>query len=215
MASNIQKLIAHFAALPGIGQKTAERLVFHLLKIDKNILADFGQALTQLQNNIRHCALCGQFSETEWCAICADKRRDHAIICVVAEQNEISALEKSGQFSGVYHILHGILNPIEGIVPEKLNIKSLLERIVTPCFSSDQSGLKAGVTNKINVKEIILALNPTIEGETTSLYLTKLIKKTAPLIKITRLGRGLPQGGDLEYADEITLANAFKGRTVI
>jgi recombination protein RecR len=196
--NHIQNLIAHFSSLPGIGQKTAERLVFYLLKQDRAILSDFAESLMQAKNNIRDCAKCGQFTETEFCAICSDAKRDQNLICVVAENSDIAPLEKAGQFNGVYHILNGLLNPIEAITPDKLNIKKLEERI------------------KINsLREIILAINPTIEGETTCLYLTKLIKKLAPQIKVTKLARGLPQGGDLEYADEITLSNALRDRTIV
>ncbi len=190
----IQKVIAHFSALPGIGQKTAERLVFYLLKQNREQTLDFGQALLGLKQNIQLCNQCGQYAEQNLCSICADKRRDQNILCIVAEAIDVAALEKSGQFHGLYHILHGLLNPTENITPEKLNLKTL------------ENKLRQGY-----VQEIILALNPTVEGETTNLYLIKLLKKYT--IKITKLARGLPQGGDLEYADEVTLANAFKGRT--
>ncbi len=200
LPSRINQLIAHFSALPGIGPKTAERLVFYLLKQDKAVLRNFAQSLLAAAENISHCQICGQISELKFCAICGNFQRDHTIICVVAEELDVNSLEKSGEFHGVYHILNGVLNPTEGITPDKLNIKTLLARLTN---------------NQQPVKEIILALNPTIEGETTCLYLTKLIKKTAPQIKITKLARGLPQGGDLEYADEITLSNAFRGRTIV
>lgn len=196
LSPTIQKVIAHFSALPGIGQKTAERLVFYLLKQNCEQVLSFGQALLDLKNNIQQCHQCGQYAEQNLCSLCADKKRDQTILCVVAEAADVSALEKSGQFNGLYHILHGLLNPTESITPEKLNLKTL------------ENKLKQGY-----VQEIILALNPTVEGETTNLYLTKLLKKYN--IKITKLARGLPQGGDLEYADEVTLANAFKGRTII
>jgi len=193
---SIQNLINHFAKLPGIGPKTAERLVFYLLKQDKNNLTEFGHTLLHVRDNIKICEECGQITEEKLCLICSDKNRDHSIICVVAEIADILSLEKSKEFNGVYHILNGTLNPTEGITPEKLNIKKLEERI-----------------SKGDVKEIILALNPTIEGETTAMYLTKFLKKYN--ISITKLARGLPQGSDLEYADEVTLANAFKGRIKI
>ncbi len=191
--TSIQNLIGHFSQLPGIGSKTAERLVFHLLKQDKETLTNFGHSILQVRDKIRPCLECGQMTENRLCYICGDKNRDHSTICVVAETSEVLPLEKSREFNGVYHILGGMLNPTEGITPDKLNIKKLEDRI-----------------HKGNVKEIILALNPTIEGETTVMYLTKLLRKYK--IKITKLARGLPQGSDLEYADEITLANAFKGR---
>ncbi|MBU4482157.1 recombination mediator RecR [Candidatus Parcubacteria bacterium] len=196
---SIQKLITHFNNLPGIGQKTAERLVFYLLKKDKNTLTDFANTLLHIKDNIKNCAQCGQITEQKICDICSDKNRDSSIICVVAENSDISPLEKSGEFKGIYHVLNGVLNPTEGMTPDKLNINKLEEKI----------SAKGGN----NTQEIILALNPTIEGETTNLYLTKLLKKYN--IKITKLARGLPQGSDLEYADEITLANALRGRTIL
>lgn len=199
LPSSIKKLITHFNNLPGIGQKTAERLVFYLLKKDKNTLTDFANTLLRIKDNIKNCKNCGQITEQETCHICLDKSRNKNIICVVAENSDIPSLEKSGEFKGIYHVLNGVLNPTEGITPDKLNILNLENKI------SAKSGN--------NIQEIILALNPTIEGETTSLYLTKLLKKYN--IKITKLARGLPQGSDLEYADEITLANAFRGRTIL
>lgn len=192
----IKNLINHFSSLPGIGNKTAERLVFYLLKQDKNFLASFAENLLHVKDNIKICSLCGQIAEKDLCTICSDQKRNHGLICVVAEMADIYALEKSGEFNGIYHVLNGHLNLIEGVGVEKLRVKNLLDRL-----------------NQNPAQEIILALNPTIEGETTALYLTKILKKYN--IKITKLARGLPQGGDLEYADEITLANAFKGRTQI
>ncbi len=194
--TSINNLIQHFNNLPGIGQKTAERLVFYLLKKDKNTLADFANTLSHIKDNIKNCNQCGQITESDLCSICSDNKREKTIICVIAESSDIGPLEKAQQFNGTYHVLHGILNPTEGITPDRLNISKLEERI-----------------KNNGIKEIILALNPTIEGETTNLYLTKLLKKYD--IQITQLARGLPQGGDLEYADEVTLANAFKGRIKI
>jgi len=191
-----QKLIEHFSTLPGIGPKTAERLVFYLLKQDKENLTGFGHTILHIRDNVQICEQCGNISEDKTCLICSDKSRDHSLICIVSEIADILSLEKSKEFNGAYHILNGTLNPTEGITPDKLNIKNLELRI------KDKE-----------VREIILALNPTIEGETTSMYLTKLLKKYN--IKITKLARGLPQGSDLEYADEVTLANAFKGRLTI
>lgn len=203
--SSIQKLMEHFSHLPGIGPKTAERLVFYLLKQDKENLTGFGHTILHVRDNVQICEQCGNISEHKLCLICSDKSRDHSLICVVSEIADILSLEKSKEFNGVYHILNGTLNPTEGITPDKLNIKKLEDRIKNP--HPYEGGDKRGV------KEIILALNPTIEGETTSMYLTKLLKKYN--IKITKLARGLPQGSDLEYADEVTLANAFKGRLTI
>lgn len=196
LPKSIQQLITHFSDLPGIGPKTAERLVFYLLKSDKNYLADFGNTLLHIGDNIKKCELCGQITEDNLCSICSNRQRDHSIICVAAESSDIGPLEKSGEFNGIYHILNGLINPTEGITPDKLDIIQLENRI-----------------KNNQIKEIILALNPTVEGETTCLYLTKLLKKYN--LKITKLARGLPQGSDLEYADEVTLANALRGRTVL
>ena len=199
--ASIQSLINHFSNLPGIGPKTAERLVFYLLKQDSKTLADFSQTLSHIKDNIKKCSICGNLTDLDPCSICSDPKRDKTTICIIAEPADILPLEKSGEFHGVYHVLGGVLNPTEGITPDKLNIKELEKRISA---SSEKNN---------RIKEIILALNPTIEGETTCLYLTKLLKKYN--IKITKLARGLPQGSDLEYADEVTLANAFRGRTQI
>lgn len=194
---NLKKLVNLFSRLPGLGQKTAERLVFYLLEQAPQFNQELGSTIAEINNVIKKCSRCGNWTEQNLCSICRNKERQQHIIAVVAETQDIAALEKAGEFLGVYHVLGNYLNPIEGVNPEQLHIKKLLERI-----------------NEQKVQEIILALNPTIEGETTALYLTKILKKYIN-IKITRLARGLPQGSDLEYADEITLANAFKGRTVI
>jgi len=192
---NLNKIIELFSRLPGVGPKTAERLVFYLLNQEPKFCQDLAAGILNIGETVKKCNQCHNWSEKELCLICADQRRDQSVITVVAEQRDIAALEKTHAFGGVYHVLDGYLNPIEGIMPDKLNIKKLLERI-----------------NSQKIKEIVLALNPTIEGETTALYLTKILKKNYPEIKLTKLARGLPQGGDLEYADEITLINAFRGR---
>jgi len=193
----IQNLINQFAKLPSIGPKSAERLVFHLLYRPQGELHDFSQAIDHLKENIKQCHICFNLSENNPCYICTNQKRDKNIICVVTKPQDVAIIEKTGSFEGVYHILGGNINPLENITPQKIKIKELLERI-----------------KYNNIKEIILALNPNMEGETTSLYLTKLIKQI-PNIKITRLARGLPMGADLEYADEITLENALKERKEI
>ncbi len=196
LPSLVQKLIEHFAKLPGIGPKTAQRLVLYLVKSDPKILMDFGQSLINLKEKVINCQQCGQLSEKELCEICRSPRRDKNTICLVAEESDIISLEKSGIFNGLYHVLNGLLSPTEGMTPDKLNIKKLEERI------------KLG-----HIKEIIFALNPTIEGETTSLYLANYLKKYNVLL--SKLARGLPQGANLEYADEVTLTNALKNRTKV
>lgn len=190
----IQNLIDQFSRLPSIGPKTAERLVFHLLYRPQNELHEFSQAIDHLKSNVKQCQICFNFSESNPCYICDSPKRDKTIICVVAKPQDMAIIEKTGSFDGVYHILGGNINPLENISPRHIKIKELLVRIKND-----------------GVREIILALNPDMSGETTSIYLTKLIKQF-PNIKVTRLARGLPMGADLEYADEITLENALKDR---
>jgi len=189
----IQNLINQFSKLPTVGPKTAERYVFYLLKQPAEELQKFAQFIAELKEKTTVCSDCLAISETDPCFVCGDKERNKEIICVVASTQDMLTIEATHQYQGLYHILGGTINTINDIRPEHLKIKPLIERM-----------------EKKQVKEIILALNPDLEGETTALYLVKLIK---PLnLKITRLARGLPSGADLEYADEITLANALKYR---
>lgn len=191
---SIKNLLDQFSRLPGIGPKTAERLVFFLLKQPKEDLAQFGMALEHLRDKITICHSCLNFTEADPCTICSDHRRDHKIICLVSKPQDLFALEKTSEFGGVYHVLGGVIDPIEGITPESLTIRELVNRIKVD-----------------GVKEIILALNSDMPGETTILYLTKLLKQFKD-IRITRLAQGLPIGSDLEYVDQVTLTNALKGR---
>ncbi len=195
--SSIQNLIDMFSKLPTVGQKTAERYVFSLLKRDKNELESFAGALASLKEKITICKTCYSLSESETCSICADSKRDKKIICVIADFRDLIKIESTNQFSGVYHVLGGQIDAIKGIKPDQLRIKELLEKI-----------------KRENTQEVILALNPDFEGETTSLYLLKLLKQFSNL-KITRLAKGLPMGANLEYADELTLTNALKYRNKI
>ena len=191
--SCIQNLINEFSKLPGIGPKAAERIVFYLLEKPKQEVKTFIQALIEVKTKTKICKQCFNVSENELCRICSDSKRDKTIICVVENALDIIPLEKTGQFKGLYHILDGRIEPSKGITPEKLRIKELIARV-----------------KKEKIKEVIIATNPTTEGETTALYLVRLLK---PLdIKITRIGRGLPTGANLEYADEITLSSALIGR---
>lgn len=194
----INGLIEAFRRLPGVGERTAERYVFALLRKpeDAKVIA---QALTVLPSSIRHCGICFAFTETDPCPICADRRRDHATICVLAREPDMAALESSGAYHGIYHILGGVLSPIHGLGPETLTIKQLIERIEA-----------AGG----GIHEVILATNPDVEGEATASYLASLLARV-PNLKITRLARGLPTGGELEYADELTLKDALAGRREI
>ncbi len=194
--SSIQNLIDYFSKLPSVGPKTAERYVFYLLKQNPELLQQFAQAIAELKEKTTICQICLSIAETNPCVICSDKKRNKNTLCLVSDTRDMLAIEATKQYNGLYFILGGVINTIEGIKPEQLNIKAL------------QHHLKVN-----NIDEIILAFNPNLEGETTTMYIAKLLK---PLnIKITRLAKGLPMGADLEYADEITLINALKYRNKI
>lgn len=194
---SIQKLIDAFTKLPGIGPKSAERIVYGLLYRPNDEIKEFGQNLNQLKDKILKCKNCQTFSEIDPCQICRDKQRNQNVICVVGRPQDITVLENTGDYQGTYHVLGGLIDPLDGITPERLNIKQLIERVKT---------------NQIH--EIILALNPDMPGETTILYLTKLLKQYK-IPKITRLARGLPVGSNIEYTDDVTLSNALMGRKEI
>ena len=198
----IQKLTEILEKFPGVGPKTAERFVFHLFRQSPQELNILSTALNEIKDKIKICSICQNFSVTDPCEICNDAKRARNLICVVAYPPDIIALEKTKNFAGTYHVLNGNLSPVDDLTPDKLKIKELIERIKK---EAKQSGLK-------NL-EIILGLNANLEGETTALYLIKLLQPSG--IKITRLARGLPQGSDLQYADEITLGNALKDRKII
>lgn len=189
----LQRLITELTRLPGIGRKTAERLAFFVLKEDERFARDLAEALIDVKRSMRFCRLCYNFSSEELCEICADPRRNQGLICVVEEPKDIWAIEKSGSFSGVYHVLMGALSPLDGIGPEKLRIRELLQR------------LQAG-----KVEELIVATDPNVEGDATALYIAKLVKPLG--VSVSRIASGLPVGGDLEYADSVTLAKALSGR---
>lgn len=189
----LQRLITELTRLPGIGRKTAERLAFFILKEDERFARDLAEALIDVKRNMRFCRLCYNVSSEELCEICADPRRNPGLICVVEEPKDIWAIEKSGSFSGVYHVLMGALSPLDGIGPDKLRIRELLQR------------LQAG-----KVEELIVATDPNVEGDATALYIAKLVKPLGVLV--SRIASGLPVGGDLEYADSVTLSKALSGR---
>ncbi len=190
---SISKAIEAFNGLPGVGPKTAERLVFYLLRKPDEDVRKLSDAVGGLKNVLRYCSVCSALTVEDPCGICGDETRNRSLLCVVETMLDLMALEKTGQFQGLYHVLHGAISPMEGIGPDELKIAELLSR------------LKEG-----NMKEIILALNPSLEGEATSAYLTRYLK---PLnVKITRLARGIPVGGHLEYADAQTLRRALEGR---
>lgn len=193
LPETIRNLIHEFNKLPGIGPKTSEKFVYFLLNQPKEEIDNFVRALNELKDGIQVCATCHNFSEKSPCAICADPKRDRSVLCVVSESGDQAAIEKTGQFNGLYHVLGGAINQIEGIAPEQLKIRELLDR-----------------AGKDGVKEVILATDPNMEGETTAIYMAKQLEPVD--VKVTRLARGLPTGADLEYADEMTLTDALKGR---
>jgi recombination protein RecR len=190
----VTRLIEEFHRLPGIGPKTAQRLTFFLLRAPKEHALSLAEAVAQLKDRIVTCSICQNIAEENPCAICRDEARDRSMVCVVEEPLDVLALERTREYRGLYHVLHGAISPVEGIGPEDLRVQELLVRI--------QRGP--------GIQEIILATNPNLEGEATAMYLERLIKPLG--IKLTRLARGLPVGGDLEYADEVTLTRALEGR---
>jgi recombination protein RecR len=193
----VQDLIDELGRLPGIGPKSAQRIAFHLLTQDAADISRLQGALQKVKDEVRFCDLCGNVSAGERCQICADPRRDEAVICVVEEPKDVAAIERTREFRGRYHVLGGAISPIDGIGPDQLRIAPLLQRIAEP-----------GVT------EVILATDPNLEGEATATYLTRMLR-TFPGLSVTRLASGLPVGGDLEYADEVTLGRAFSGRRAV
>ena len=197
LAEPVSKLIDAFGALPGIGPKTASRLAYYLLRADASVALNLATALQDLKANTLFCSVCFNIADRDPCPVCSNPQRDHSIICVVEEPLDVQAIERTGEFKGVYHVLHGAISPVEGIGPDDLKIGELLRRIqkadsLTP------------------VKEILIATNPKLEGEATAMYIARLIKPLS--LRVTRIARGLPVGGDLEYADEVTLGRALAGR---
>lgn len=193
LPKSVEKLIEQLSKLPGIGHKSAERLAFYLLRTTDNNLQGLAESIAKLKENIKTCSQCANLTESDPCEICTDSTRDPKLVCVVEEPLDIVAIEKTGQFKGLYHVLHGVISPINGIGPEDLFIAQLASRV----------GLG-------NVEELILATNPNIEGEATAAYIRKLL--IPQKVKITRIAHGLPVGADIEYADEVTLIRALEGR---
>lgn len=179
--------------LPGIGPKTAVRLAFFVLNMKEDVVLDFAKALVNAKRNLTYCSSCGHITDKDPCYICEDDKRDRSVICVVQDPKDVIAMEKMKEYNGLYHVLHGAISPMEGIGPEDIKIAELLRRL------QDET-----------VQEVILATNPNIEGEATAMYISRLLKPTG--VKITRIAHGLPVGGDLEYADEVTLSKALEGR---
>lgn len=192
-AKPLNKLINELSKLQGIGNKTAQRLAFNILSMeDKEALA-IAQAIIDAKTNMKYCSVCGNLTDTDPCSICSDSTREQSVICVVESPKEVAAMERIREFNGLYHVLHGAISPLEGIGPEEINLKSLIVRL-----------------QENDVNEVILATNPNIEGEATAMYIARLIKPSG--ITVSRIAHGIPVGGDLEYADEVTLSKAMEGR---
>ena len=193
---SIEKLIESFERLPSIGHKTAARLAFHILNSSEEETKEFVDSIINAKKNLKYCSKCFNITETDPCSICGNATRDQDVICVVEDVKDVVAMEKTHEFKGVYHVLHGSISPMNGIGPDDIKIKELLARLMDG-----------------NVKEVILATNPRVEGEATAMYISKLVKPLG--IKVTRIAHGIPVGGDLEYTDEVTLSKALEGRREI
>jgi len=219
LPKSIQQLIEEFSRLPGVGPKSAQRLAMHLLRTPQVRVQSLASAIGDLQKGLQFCQVCWNIAEGELCRICSDPMRNQQQICVVEDILDVMALEKTSEYHGTYHVLHGVLSPVDGVGPEQLKIDALLKRVQGTGFSPANRPQRTGriepqeletvASQNANV-EIILATNPSLEGETTAMYLLRLLKPLGA--KVTRIARGLPAGGDLDYADELTLSRALNGR---
>jgi recombination protein RecR len=192
---SIEKLIEEFAKLPGIGYKTAQRLALHVLNLPEDEVREFANALVRARGTIKYCSICGNYTDKDPCAICGNPNRDKSIICVVEQPKDIIAMEKVREYNGVYHVLHGTISPMAGRGPNDIKLKELVSRI------------------NANINEVIVATNPNVEGEATAMYISKILHPLG--VKVTRIAHGVPVGGDLDYADEVTLSKALEGRREI
>ena len=192
-AKPLTKLIAELSKLPGIGGKTAQRLAFYILSMNDSEADELADAIKEAKHSMKYCSVCGNLTDVDPCPICSDANRDHSVICVVETPKDVNAMERIKEYNGLYHVLNGAISPIDGIGPDDINLKSLIIRLQNE-----------------DVKEVILATNPNIEGEATAMYIARLIKPSG--IKVSRIAHGIPVGGDLEYADEVTLSKAMEGR---
>ena len=195
-AESVEHLAEQFAQLPGIGRKTAHRLALYILKMSREEVQMLSDALVNVKDRVRYCSVCSNITESDPCLICSNSKRERTFICVVEEPNDVLAIEKTNDYRGLYHVLGGALSPLDGIGPEDLRIRELLERV-----------------GKSEIEEVILAMNPNVEGEATTLYLSRLLKPLG--MRVTRIARGLPVGSDIEFADEATLSRALEGRMAV
>ena len=192
-AKPLANLIRELSKLPGIGGKSAQRLAFHILSMDDREAEVLANSITRAKSSMRYCSVCGNLTESDPCEICSDEKRDRKVICVVEQARDVAAMERMKEYNGLYHVLNGAISPMDGIGPEDINLKQLIIRL-----------------QQDDIREVILATNPTIEGEATAMYAARLIKPSG--IKVTRIAHGIPVGGDLEYTDEVTLSKAMEGR---
>lgn len=192
----IDRLINEFSKLPGVGRKTAQRLAFHVINMNENDVKGLAKALVDVKQEIKYCSVCCNISDSDVCPICSNSHRDASTICVVEDPRDVAAMERTKDYNGKYHVLNGVISPLDGVGPEMLNIKELISRL-----------------GDGQIKELIMATNPTIEGEATAMYISRLVKPMG--VKVTRIAHGLPVGGDLEYADDVTISKALEGRREI
>ena len=192
----ITRLIEEFSKLPGVGRKTAQRLAFHVINMNNNDVEGLAKAIIDAKREIKYCSVCCNITDTDPCSMCSNKNRDSSVICVVEDPRDVAAMERTREFKGKYHVLNGVISPMDGIGPDMIKIKELIIRLGSE-----------------DVKELIMATNPTIEGEATAMYIARLVKPMG--IKVTRIAHGLPVGGDLEYADEVTITKALEARREI
>jgi recombination protein RecR len=192
----VQKLIEEFEKLPGIGRKTAQRLAFHVLNLSEDRVIGFARALVEAKRRTKDCSVCHNLTDTDPCRICSSEKRDHSVICVVQNSRDVVAMERVREYKGLYHVLNGLISPLDGTGPDDINIKSLIKRVANG-----------------KISEVILATSPTVEGEATAVYLSKILKPLG--VKTTRIAQGISVGGDLEYADEVTLYKSLEGRREI
>ena len=192
----ISRLIEEFSKLPGVGRKTAQRLAFHVINMNTNDVEGLAKAIIDAKREIKYCSVCCNITDTDPCSMCSNKNRDSSVICVVEDPRDVAAMERTREFKGKYHVLNGVISPMDGIGPDMIKIKELIIRLGSE-----------------DVNELIMATNPTIEGEATAMYIARLVKPMG--IKVTRIAHGLPVGGDLEYADEVTITKALEGRREI
>ncbi len=224
-SESVEALVEQFTKLPTVGRKTAQRLAAYVLKMPREEVVELAKALVAVKDHVKHCPICHNVTDTVPCPICRSPKRDHATICVVEEPNDVMALERTGEYRGVYHVLGGVISPLDGIGPDDLTIRELIAR-VDPSFKKISSveietapaepqvaEAEAAYDEHPAIEEVILAVNPNVEGDTTAYYISQLLKPFG--VRVTRIARGLPIGGDLEYADEATLSRALEGRSAV